>query len=554
MNLADFITRYAAPAAQAPKKAAAQAPTKVQAPKKAAAQAPVFVQVHGHDACPTPQEEPGKRGDAKRGRALLTQVLEAAPRGAPGRGYSPSGDYDALWKKGGEKSLTDMRGYDPIQKIEGVKVERGAHTGIVATLGAWQPNLRHFDLILLNSSGGKDSAAMLVVMKTLAEAQGVLDRVEVVHADLGSAEHTGVGALAADQARRLGLPFHVVHREVRGVRLDLLDRFVDNLQDKFLAYPSTQREKNALERLEFETREDTETDPVWVRYAETKERKKIRTAILGMGFEEMPYIVSAIPNANERTFEKKGFEPAARGEAWEVRVEPDAREEMRAWLLSLGLTEREEKKKMRPGDFRIRESGAKGNPDPGRFHLRRAGGFPGFGTRYCTSEFKTAEVSKWTTAFVKQHLKALGRPARVLNVLGLRAYESENRAGKGFDVKGDDTQARQTREWLPIQTLPESAVWDLIKAGGLPYHPVYDLGFQRLSCRLCPLAGDKDVALAALTYPQLTTQITAMEDTYDFKFKEKYGLREIIQRALQKDADIPALAQAARQALRKRYG
>jgi 3'-phosphoadenosine 5'-phosphosulfate sulfotransferase (PAPS reductase)/FAD synthetase len=37
MNLADFLTRYAAPAAQTPTKAAVQAPTKVQAPKKAAA-------------------------------------------------------------------------------------------------------------------------------------------------------------------------------------------------------------------------------------------------------------------------------------------------------------------------------------------------------------------------------------------------------------------------------------------------------------------------------------------------------------------------------------
>ena len=223
-----------------------------------------------------------------------------------------------------------------------------------------------------------------------------------------------------------------------------------------------------------------------------------------------------------------------------VRVryaEKKERAAIRDALLEIGLTEKE---------------GAKGNPAPGAFQLRLAGGFPGFGTRYCTSEFKTAEVSKWTTAFVKQHLKALGRPARVLNVLGLRAYESENRAGKGFDVKGDDTQARQTREWLPIQTLPESAVWDLIKAGGLPYHPIYDLGFQRLSCRLCPLAGDEDVALAALTYPELTKQITDMEDRYGFKFKEKYGLREVIQRALAKAPGLSSVAKIARQSLGRR--
>lgn len=268
------------------------------------------------------------------------------------------------------------------------------------------------------------------------------------------------------------------------MRKDLLDRFVDNLQDKFLAYPSDQREENALGRLQFTRRMDTDADPVWVRYAGKQERALIRDALLEIGFTE--------------------------------------------------------------------KAGAKGNPTRGSFQLRLAGGFPGFGTRYCTSEFKTAEVSKWTTAFVQAHLRDLGRPARVLNVLGLRAYESEKRAGKGYDTKGDDTRARQTREWLPIQTLREQDVWDLIRAGGLPYHPIYDLGFQRLSCRLCPLAGDEDVALAALTYPELTQKINDMEDRYGFKFKEKYGLREVIQRALAKKPGLSSLAKAARQSLSTR--
>ena len=542
MNFADFLAKGFKPQAK-PK-------AKSQAKPQAKPQAPLFAQVHAHAACPTPQEEPGKKGNAAQGRAILASIRAAAPHEEPSEPYSPSIEYNGLWKKGRADSLTDMRGYDP-------KESKGAHTGIVRQLGEWQPNLRHFDLILLNSSGGKDSAAMLVVMKKLAEAQGVLDRLEVIHADLGSAEHTGVGALAADQARRLGLPFHVVHREVRGVRLDLLDRFVENLQDKFLAYPSTQREKNALGQLGFETREDTDTDPVWVRYAETKERAAIVEALLDIGFKDMPHIAAVMPVKNGKALraalKKKGFSSGAnRGDAWTRKVDSDAREELQVWLRSQGLTERA--KDMGPGNFRITASGAQGNPLPGRFQLRTAGGFPGFGTRYCTSEFKTAEVSKWTTAFVNKHLSKLRRPARVLNVLGLRAYESEKRAGKGFDTKGSDTRVRQVREWLPIQLFTEQAVWDVIKAGGLPYHPIYDLGFQRLSCRLCPLAGDEDVALAALTYPQLTTQITAMEDKYDFKFKEKYGLREIVDRALKRDASIPRIAQAARQALRKRYG
>ena len=445
-------------------------------------QEPLFAQVHASTACPTPQQEPQtRRGNAARGRALLAQIVSHAPKGAPRLGYDPLAEYDALWRKGRADTLTDMRGYAAPTRVDGERHEPGGHTGIVAELGAWQPNLRDFDLIVLNSSAGKDSAAMLVVMKALAEAQGVVDRMQVVHADLGGAEHDGVRALAEDQARRLGLPIHVVHREVRGVRKDLLDRFEENLQDKFLAYPSDQRETNALGRLGFELRRDTDTDRVWVRYAPKAERASIRDALLEIGFAE--------------------------------------------------------------------KAGGKGSPPEGAFQLRPAGGFPGFGTRYCTSEFKTAEVSKWTTAFLREHFSDLGRPAAVLNVLGLRAYESEKRAGPGFTVKGDDTRTRETREWLPLQTRSVDEVWDLISAARLPYHPIYDLGFERLSCRICPLAGDEDVALAAMTYPQLTQRILDMEDRYGFKLKEKTGLRDVLARARRINPGLEAMAKKARAAL-----
>jgi hypothetical protein len=43
-----------------------------------------------------------------------------------------------------------------------------------------------------------------------------------------------------------------------------------------------------------------------------------------------------------------------------------------------------------------------------------------------------------------------------------------------------------------------------------------------------------------------------MEDQYGFKFKEKYGLREIIQRALAKNAGLSSVARVARQSLGRR--
>jgi len=77
-----------------------------------------------------------------------------------------------------------------------------------------------FDVILLNSSGGKDSMACLDLIGDQAQRQGVLDRVVVGHSDLGRVEWPGTRELARRQAERYGLPFFVV--SARG--FDLLGR------------------------------------------------------------------------------------------------------------------------------------------------------------------------------------------------------------------------------------------------------------------------------------------------------------------------------------------
>lgn len=70
--------------------------------------------------------------------------------------------------------------------------------------------LAAYEVILVNSSAGKDSMASLEVIATEAARQGVLDRVVVGHADLGRAEWAGTRELAREQAERYGLRFFVV--------------------------------------------------------------------------------------------------------------------------------------------------------------------------------------------------------------------------------------------------------------------------------------------------------------------------------------------------------
>lgn len=74
------------------------------------------------------------------------------------------------------------------------------------------PGLAQYDWIVVSSSAGKDSLAMLDYIVTMAEAAGVLDRVVVVHADLGRVEWKGTSELAEAQAARYGVRYVRVWR------------------------------------------------------------------------------------------------------------------------------------------------------------------------------------------------------------------------------------------------------------------------------------------------------------------------------------------------------
>lgn len=74
------------------------------------------------------------------------------------------------------------------------------------------PDLASFDVIVVNSSAGKDSQAMLDLVVEKATAAGVLDRVSVFHADLGRVEWEGTDVLAEEQATHYGLRFDKIAR------------------------------------------------------------------------------------------------------------------------------------------------------------------------------------------------------------------------------------------------------------------------------------------------------------------------------------------------------
>lgn len=71
--------------------------------------------------------------------------------------------------------------------------------------------LDRYDLILVNTSGGKDSSVAAFKVTKLAEEQGVKDRVLLAHASF-SEEWPGTTEIVARQADHLGLPHVVVSR------------------------------------------------------------------------------------------------------------------------------------------------------------------------------------------------------------------------------------------------------------------------------------------------------------------------------------------------------
>ncbi|MEU0492585.1 phosphoadenosine phosphosulfate reductase family protein [Nocardiopsis sp. NPDC006139] len=75
------------------------------------------------------------------------------------------------------------------------------------------PDLTAYDVILINSSGGKDSQAMLDYVAELATAADVTDRITVLHNPLGRVEWPGTSELAREQAEHYGVRYEERKRE-----------------------------------------------------------------------------------------------------------------------------------------------------------------------------------------------------------------------------------------------------------------------------------------------------------------------------------------------------
>lgn len=75
-------------------------------------------------------------------------------------------------------------------------------------------NLNEYDWIVINTSAGKDSQAMMEYVVGLTRAAGILDRVVAVHCDLGRVEWKGTRELAEKHCEHYGIKLFIVRKEV----------------------------------------------------------------------------------------------------------------------------------------------------------------------------------------------------------------------------------------------------------------------------------------------------------------------------------------------------
>jgi 3'-phosphoadenosine 5'-phosphosulfate sulfotransferase (PAPS reductase)/FAD synthetase len=187
-------------------------------------------------------------------------------------------------------------------------------------------------------------------------------------------------------------------------------------------------------------------------------------------------------------------------------------------------------------------------------HVEQHGKWPGYGTRWCTSDHKRGQVYRVLTQLADEareggRLDVTGyrkngnpiyRPARILNCMGLRAQESPKRAKQdpfAYDEEASTATTRHVDEWLPIHDWTTEEVWTAIRASGVPHHPAYDMGMPRLSCCFCIYASKSALVRAAQLNPSLAKEYARVEVSIGHRFKKELSMAEIIDAAVAESVD-----------------
>jgi phosphoadenosine phosphosulfate reductase len=116
------------------------------------------------------------------------------------------------------------------------------------------------------------------------------------------------------------------------------------------------------------------------------------------------------------------------------------------------------------------------------YYIERKGFLPTRGIRYCCG-----------------YLKECYGKGRVV-VTGVRREESKKRSERV--LYEPYTKDKKTIFLNPIVDWKDKTVWDYIHSNNLPYCSLYDEGFERIGCVMCPLAGGEQMEKEAKKWPK----------------------------------------------------
>ncbi|MEU9395784.1 phosphoadenosine phosphosulfate reductase [Streptomyces sp. NPDC048324] len=177
------------------------------------------------------------------------------------------------------------------------------------------------------------------------------------------------------------------------------------------------------------------------------------------------------------------------------------------------------------------------------------GRFPRKGSPYCRKSAKESVVSSAWTPIVRQLGRELGRPVRILKVMGLRSDEGPDRKKRAAFRTVQVNGARIVDEWLPVKDWSTAAVKEWHTDAPVPYSWTYDsvpgagdwAGTSRCSCSLCVFASRHDVLLSIGRRPRLADLYAEVEQARGDSFRADWRITDLLRHAEQCGAPDPGV-------------
>ncbi|MZE80915.1 phosphoadenosine phosphosulfate reductase [Streptomyces sp. SID5475] len=177
------------------------------------------------------------------------------------------------------------------------------------------------------------------------------------------------------------------------------------------------------------------------------------------------------------------------------------------------------------------------------------GRYPRLGAKFCTKSAKESVVSAAWTPVVRAWKKELGRPVRILKVMGMRWDESPARSLLRPYRNVVSNSARIVDEWLPALAWSTPAAREWAGSSPIAPHWTYDSvpgardwgGTSRCSCSLCVFGSRRDVLLAIGRRPRLAALYDEVEAVRGDIFQPGIRIHELIHLARSPGAPAPGV-------------